>query len=390
MCLKKVYYNTYADGTQDVTEKMYACREGRVAHLPEVRIYDRKLAFNKRDPGAEPPRSPVGLRPISYFTNELPTPRRSKSPTPTGRRDSGSYVSSAKLADLLKPRKRHDRFDPPRRSPRHADSDHEHSEPSRLKRASTTPHFVVIEQGAPVFRGVPASDLLPLHVPGEHSSRRRSTRDREYEAGGHHLRRRNSANLQGYVVPDDERERRRQDRELKRRLSTSAKPEAPDAPVPPVLAPVLTAEPRRYSLRRSATVAYPSGGSNSSGSSPPKSKRLRWEDEVRLAREQQNAEIANRPPPEVHQEPPLKGILKTATGERKVKREESDTHELRRGVERIDIPETRGKENETKEELDLWNKDRLRARFGPEGSGTRGGKRRQSKVWVDDDRYQYF
>jgi hypothetical protein len=90
--------------------------------------------------------------------------------------------------------------------------------------------------------------------------------------------------------------------------------------------------------------------------------------------------------PEVHQEPP-KGILKDTSGGKGKGRESADVRELRRAVEGMGV-HGRGSRGE---ELDLYNRDRLRARLGG-GADDEGGRdrRRRSKVWVAGDQYQYF
>ncbi len=100
-----------------------------------------------------------------------------------------------------------------------------------------------------------------------------------------------------------------------------------------------------------------------------------------MERDRQNAEIEKRrraaaAAPEVHQESRLKSILKRATG----------MHNLRRGVERMDLHES--PDAPTGAELNLYDRDRLKARFGSDEGGDRE-RRRRNKVWVDDDRYQY-
>jgi hypothetical protein len=111
------------------------------------------------------------------------------------------------------------------------------------------------------------------------------------------------------------------------------------------------------------------------------SKRQRFDDEVRRARERQNAAIANRmTQPQVYQEAVatggLKGILEKATAMGSFK-----------GKERA--AELTSRE---REELDLYDNDRLAARFaaGDEGSDTaRERRNRRTKVWTGD-RYQYL
>jgi hypothetical protein len=382
MCVNKIYYNTYADGSQDVTEKLYPCREGKVSHSPEVRKYERKLTFNKGDLDPEPRR----LRPTSYYLGgDLPTPRRSKSPSPAYRRE-----PEAGLTESPKPTKhyrdRDDRRDPLRRSSRHADLDREPPSPSKLKRSNTTPHLVVISQGSPVFS---SHDLPPgpVHVAEEHGSHRHSSRrHRDRDADDIHFSRHSSsANPKAFVIVNDERERRRHTRDHKRRLSSSSSTRPDPALITPP-AEERTPEPRRrYSLRRAATVVLPSGDASPS-------KQLRWEDEVRTARERQNDEIANRRvPAEVHQESGLKSILKPAStglrGKPKPVRQDSELGGLRRAVESMEIP-TPSDVTLDGDDLKLYDRERLLARFGGVEEPDRN-RRRKSKVWTDD-RYQYL
>ncbi|KAK5659675.1 hypothetical protein OQA88_883 [Cercophora sp. LCS_1] len=362
MCLKKVYYNTYADGAQDIVEKLYPCREGRT-HAPEVRKYEQKFAYDKPRDGLEPRERRLSSR----FLGDLPTPRRSKSPSPLPRRES-IHISG----DLGSSSKHHGRRDR---------SDHQHHRrrssidypPSpRITRSSTmsTPHVVVIDQDQSRFsRHDP--DLGPVHIVDEAPTRRHSTRERS----GRYSRR-DTADADSYVVVNDERERRRHERE-KRRKPTIVDP-PPEAPAAPDVNPAAN---RRFSLRRTPTVVL-----SDPGTSAP-STHVHWEDKVRRARERQNAEISSRPPPESatgtspKPESGLKGILKRATSDWRTKDLKSETSDLRRAVEKMDLPKHTG------DDLDLWDRDRLRARFGSDDGDDR--RRRTSKVWTGD-RYQYL
>ena len=386
MCLKEIYYNTYADGAKDVTEKLYPCREGRVSHQPEVHKYDRSLPYTSKSRDGIPD-SPRALRSSHHFLGDLPTPpRRSKSPSPAHRerRDSVTYIPGSGVADILKASSKHlhahhERL-PTRRSSRHGHHHHHVAVPPsppeppalpKLKRSMTSPHYVVIEQDQPRLskHDVPLGG--PIHIVDE----------------APRPRRRNST--KAYVVQDDERERRREKRDQKRRLSTTF-PEVTTAAGSSSIPKVYVSEPPRLGLRRSntatATIAASLASTTSIGSSSAAkqhpSKRLRFEDEVRRARERQNAEIAKRmTQPQVHQEAAaatggLKGILKKATAMGSFK-----------GKERAAEPTSR-----EREELDLYDKDRLAARFaaGDEGSDTARERRsRRTKVWTGD-RYQYL
>ncbi len=378
MCRKNIYYNTYADGAQDVTEKTTACRDGKRCSHPEVHQYERSFRFNKlRDSGPESHKSVAERKPTPYFLGDLPTPRRSKSPSPANRRGSGVY----------------DLYDRPDRdrdhhhsSRRHRDSRHPEREPPSPRHKRSQPHFVVIDQPArSSSRDIP---LGPVHLVDEYGSRRRASRERERE---HHHRRHHSPGAQAYIV-DDERERRRHN---KRRMSGSAYPDFPTATSGVPAAEIYTAEPRRYpghmpGLRRSATLGHTpmTVPGTSAGMSPPRT--VRWQDEVSARRARQNAEIAGRGmPPEVlvHQEPP-KGILKDSKGK-------GTDRELRRAVESMGMGTGMGRERRGSgsgtEHLDLYNRDRLKARLGGGGDNDGGReRRRKSKVWTGGDQYQYF
>jgi len=397
MCIKKIYQNTYADGAQDVTEEIHPCREGRISHAPEVRKYNRKLPYNKG----------------SRYLGDLPTPRRSKSPSPLPRRDS-TYVSGGSgLVDIdvsattkhYGHRDRSDRHERRRRSSRHMD-DLDPLPPSPgLKRSMTSPHsphYVVIDQDQSRFRNLDIP-LGPVHVVDDihgsghshshghshgHGHRRHSSRDYEPSSSNVHVHRRNSVNPQSYVIVNDHKEQRRHDR--KRRMSTTTEV-PPAAPPAPNVHPSTATGSRRFGPRRAATIVQPSDSSNatSTGSSSSPPKHVRWEEKVRRAREKHNAEIDKRdklPDPPTQQPSGLKGILKRATtGEWKGKgRDTSEAREIRRAVERMDLPPS-----PRREELDLYDRDRLKARFGHDDESDRE-RRRRSKVWLDGDRYKYL
>jgi len=389
MCVKKIYFNTYADGAQDVTEQVHACREGKICPNPEIRTFERKLSFNKGDLEPEPPRR---LRPNSYYLGgDLPTPRRSKSPSPSYRREpeAGAGPDSPRTSKHHGYRDRHDRREPHRRSSRHADLDREPPSPSKLKRTNTAPHLVVIEQGAPIFssRDLPPG---PIHVAEESGIHRRSSRrHRDRDAEDLRSPGLSSSNPKAYVIVNDEHEHRRRTREHKRRMSSSSTRPDPALITPP--AEEHFSEPReprrRYSLRRAATVVLPTTESTS----PP--KNLRFDDEVRIARERQNDAISKRKKPlEVHQEPGLKGILKHApsppTRGKPFTRQDSDLGGLRRAVESMDLPAA--DPTLDAEELKLYDRDRLLARFGGADEGERSRRGRGGTKVGTGDRYQYL
>ena len=366
MCVKNIFYNTYADGAQDVTEEVYPCREGRVSHVPEVHKYNRKLPFGKG----------------THFLGDLPTPRSSKSPSPNRR--SSTYIPGSGLADIPKSSKHHshyDRHDHRRRSSRHFDSERDIPSEAILTRSMTSPHvphYVVIDQDQSRFKHLDIP-MGPVHVIDGHGGHRRKTSkdSRDHESSGPHLQRRHSVNQQGYVVVNDNREHRRHERRERRMSTSDAIPIPPAAPAAPDIHP---GSPRRLG-RRATTVVHSSSSSNatsSSDSSP--SKHVRWEEKMRLARERHNAEIAKRDAP-ADSSSPLKGILKNTTiVEPKPKDRESSAEAKER---------RRARKVKREEELDLFDHDRLRARFGSEEEGDRD-RRRRSKVWLAGDRYQYL
>ncbi|KAL2259728.1 hypothetical protein VTK26DRAFT_6480 [Humicola hyalothermophila] len=415
MCLTKVYYNTYSDGSQDVSEKSYPCRDGRRCSRPEVRKYDRKFPFSKLgESQPESRRSLAERQPTPYF--EPHTPRGSKSPSPSGRRDRDAYVSGTKSS---KHRDYYDTysFDPYgyyRSSSRHdpRDSDrYERGEP-RLKRSSTLPPQIVYadrdssgkssssrsrsrSSTRDYSRDIPIG-LVPLVE--EYGRRRRHSFSSGSRDGGsgdpyYYPPRRAGEPAAGYVLIDDQDERRRQRREARRLSSASGYAESSGA-MRDYADASSSSSSARYLPRRASTVVHHGDGpvsagsasaygsaSSSSSSKPP--KQLRWEDEVRAKRERQNAEIASRPAHDAV-EPPLKGILKrseSAKSHAKGKgRELDDIAELRRAVERMEIPRGRDREPRSR-----------RAEWGVYGYG--GGdiedrdRRKRSKVWWDGGYY---
>jgi len=150
MCRKTIYYNTYGDGSEDITERVDTCRPGKMCSRPERREYHRQFKFAKL--GLSSPETPVSLadrRPTPHATAtdflELPPTPRSKSPSPSRKHESGVYVNGERIANIHAPRKEKRRShvvvhapEPP--SPIRA--------PPVLKRSSTMPlaaDYVVIE-----------------------------------------------------------------------------------------------------------------------------------------------------------------------------------------------------------------------------------------------------
>ncbi|KAK4033486.1 hypothetical protein C8A01DRAFT_19577 [Parachaetomium inaequale] len=424
MCLTKVYYNTYSDGAQDITEKAYPCRDGRSCSRPDVRRYDRKFPFGKLgDSQPEPHRSLSERKPTPYFTGH--TSRGSKSPSPSGRRDSGVYMSGADASS-----KHYDYRDPyggggydaygyhasSRHDPRDRYDRDREREP-RLKRSSTAPHIVYMDRerdrdgkssgsrSRSSSRDIPLG-LVPLA--DEYGRRRRhsssSSRSRERERGhstsrdgsDHSLSglyytnptssssRRRTDDPHGYVLHNDDDERRRQRREQKRRLSTSSYTEPSTSGMGMGgLGMDTYGTAGAYLPRRASTVVHHSDGSISTGSGGRAEagssgrKQLRWEDQVRAQRERQNAEIASRPFPGGE----VKGILKH-TGDAKGKgREVEDIADLRRAIERMEIPRGRDREPRVRGEWDYAGA----GRYGFEDGD--GGRRKRSRGYGDGYRY---
>ncbi|KAK3295404.1 uncharacterized protein B0H64DRAFT_340844 [Chaetomium fimeti] len=423
MCLTKVYYNTYSDGAQDVTEKVHPCRDGRSCSRPDVRKYDRKFPFSKLgDAEPESQRSLSERQPTPYFSGH--TPRGSKSPSPSGRRDSGVYMSGANTSS-----KHYDYNDPYggsydaygypiRHDPRDRhDRTRERDREPRLKRASTTPHIVYMDRERERDRDrdrdgkssrsrshsssrdipmglVPLADEYGRRRRHSHSSSRSRSRDDGSDpsqsglyytgAGGTtSSSRRRTDDPHGYVLHNDDDERRRQRREQKRRLSTSSYIEPTTSGLATgAMDPYAAGTP--YLPRRASTVVHHSDGSISTGSGGGGSsgrKQLRWDDQVRAQRERHNAEIANRPfPGEV------KGILKhtDSMGKGKGKgREVEDIAGLRRAIERMEIPRGRDREPRGRGE---WDWGGGAGRYGAEE--LEGGRRKRSRGY-GDDRYRY-
>ncbi|KXX75540.1 hypothetical protein MMYC01_203208 [Madurella mycetomatis] len=379
MCLTKVYYNTYSDGTQDVTEKHYACRDGRGCSKPEVRKYDRKFPFTKLgEARTESHKSLAERKPTPYFTpHMLGEP---KSPSPSGKRSSDIYMSGAKHYDNHDVYGRYDLYDhrlSSTRDPR--DSYGRETRDSRTKRSTAAPQIIYMDRDKPSrscshsgSRDYSRDVLLgPVHLVHEYD-RQRSSRSRSREGsreGSDHssskYNRRRTDDPLGYVLIDDQDERRRQRRE-QRRLSASSYADASTSAATDVY------DPSRYIPRRASTVVHRSDGSiSTTSSSSSKPKQLRWEDQVRAKRDRQNAEIANRP---ILGEP--KSILKHTSSTRKGKgRELDEIDELRRSIERMEIP--RGRDREPRS-----------ARWYDEEPDRE--RRKRSKALAGDDGYRYY
>lgn len=364
MCRKTIYYNTYGDGAEDVTERVDTCRPGLMCSRPEVQQYRRSFPFTKLQgrSAPEPASSMADRKPTPYHRPDFhlsvlpPTPRRSKSPSPSRRRESGVYVNGSKIADVNRRRQStaardshvvDDRFtrgrvvvvphapEPP--APRPA-----------IKRSNTMPTFVDQQPTRRLSsREVPIGPVRIL----EDLGRRNSTYQPQ--------RRARSPSPQRATFVDEEREERRR-RRAERRASAA----------------IHSAMPVGSDFTQASAATHPLSASAAAR------KELRWKDQVEAEIAAQNRRIAGRPKPHVHQE--VKGILKKSAGDN----DDGAYGELRSAVERLDIRSgaTRRegpKEKENREEKKYW--DRLRGRFEEPSD------RRRSRVYYPaEDVYKYM
>lgn len=414
---------------RDKTEFCEDGRLGRKCKLTEEWVNrPRKHALSKLDL--------TKIEVSTSLADRLPTPyahvARSTSPSPHRSGGDGVYINGTKVVELSKPRKHRDSRDEyyyERRSskyesdPRDRDDDRRERRsrrddpPSGPKRSSTLP-YVIIQQEKPRRSSRddgydrPAVDLIKEYS----SRRRRSSRERDARdpsPGRGLYYRKHTAD--GYVIVDDEKERRELRRERRRSLDYDA--------AEPVRLPRSTAE-LRYTPRRASTIIHRSDGTTiDTSKTSPKPKTVAWDDEVRVKREPydlraaQNEKIANRPkqrPGDPDRDPRLKGILKnTDSNKGKSYREEETYHdeerrrrdEIRRAVEKMGIQtssssrdrdrdhdrdrdrELRGRSREPQE----WDEqvERLRTRLGDvKPYRDDDDRRKRSKVWLDD-RYVY-
>lgn len=355
MCRKTIYYNTYGDGAEDVTERISTCRPGKVCPHPERREYRRQFRFSKvhvDHASSETPSSLADRKPTPYSTDflELPPTPRSKSPSPSRKHESGVYVNGAKVADIHTPRKE--------KRPSHRVVIHAPEPPSPrpiLKRSSTMPsEYVVVEDN---HRGRHGRDHR------EHPRRRTSSKDVLLgpvriadDLGSHYSNgsRRSASPRPNYYRSHDRSPREYsyvdEERERKRAL-------------------------RRHSTLYANGSDFSRADSNAVFMTPATSavrKELRWEDQVQASIARQNQRIAQRP--KVYQEP--KGILKKDSAA------VADTYdELRKAVGKMDIhPSTRRDGDDPK----YW--DRLRDRF----EEPRDRRRRSRVYYPGEGLYKYM
>lgn len=361
MCRVTVYYNTYGDGTRDVTERVDTCRSGKMCSHPERREVSRNFMFSKLAVKASPeaPSSVAERKPTPYHTDflQLPPTPRSKTPSPSRKHESGVYVNGTKVADLnTKREKRHSS----RREPPVVVHAPEPPAPRPfLKRSSTMPssqHIVVEERGRrhrdsvaqppkTSSREIAVGPVRILESLGDHGRSNSGSRRSASPRPTYH--REHSRSARGYDYRDQEVTR-------KERVTTSRR------------ASSFYGEGSLASTQRRAKDVYMTPPPEVQVV-PPK-KELRWEDQVRA---QQNERIARRP--KLHQE--VKGILK---------KEEpvAEYDDLRRAVGKMDIHSSQRRVREGDEEYF----DRLRSRFEEPRE-----RRRRSKVYYPEEGlYKYM
>lgn len=362
MCRKTVYYNTYGDGSEDVTERVDTCRPGKMCSHPERREYRRQFRFTKL--GVSSPETPASLadrRPTPYATSsdflELPPTPRSKSPSPSRKHESGVYVNGEKVANIHTPRKERRRGHVVVHAP---------EPPSpiiprpSIKRHSTMPsEYVVIEneasrgrahgRQAATRRRNSASREIPLgpaRILDDMGSRHSSPSRRSASPRPAHYRE-HARNARGYEYLDSERAERRRSR---RSSSYYYRPEE-DVYMTPAASP--SPQPVRKEVHFTA-------------------------DPVRESIRRQNERIAQRP--KLHQE--VKGILKKEGAAASVAAPVSEYDELRRAVGQMDIHPSRLRSELS--DPQYW--DRLRDRFEEPRE-----RRRKSRVYYPGEGvYKYM
>lgn len=303
MCRKVIYYNTYADGAQDVTERFDTCHPGRICSHPEMQHLNRTFHVTKRDylSSKESAAGRGDRKSAIYHTSRrsdmlLPPQSRSKSPSPSRKRDSGVYVDGIKIANVSKKR--------------HSTASHGHHEDRYVRE-----HVVVMPQAPEPPSPRPSmkrSNTMPDFVVIEDRGRRSC-----------HHQHRPSRSPQPVAYPVDDREERR----------------------------------RRRAERRNSVVVV--------GGEPPH-KELRWEDEVQAQIAAQNERIARRPKPQLHQELKGILKKSNTTTDIDADMGGDAVRDLGRAVEKMDIrsgkkaEERRERETRTAEDM-YW--DRLRNRF---------------------------
>jgi hypothetical protein len=363
MCRKTIYYNTYGDGSEDVTERVDTCRPGKMCSHPERRELSRNFRFSKLAEKAMPetPSSIADRKPTPYHTDflELPPTPRSKTPSPARKHESGIYVNGAKIADIHAKREQRPSS---RRDPVVVHAPEPPSPRPFFKRSSTMPtsqHIVVEERGRrhrdslaephrTSSREIPVGPVRIIESLG--SNHRSNSGSRRSASPRPTYYREHTRSARGYAYRDEEKERKEHIRPSRRASSFYGDSD-------------FTSSSRRTEdvyMTPPPAVQLPT---------PPK-KELRWEDEVRA---RQNERIARRP--KLHQE--VKGILK--------KEEPAAQYdELRRAVGKMDIHSTQQRRVREGDDPRYW--DRLRDRFEEPRE-----RRRRSKVYYPGEGlYKYM
>lgn len=430
MCLKRVYYNTYGDGSEDVTERVDTCRPGKMCSSPEVRKYERKFRFTKLE-------DPTKLEPASSLADRKPTPYHAEPhiqlpPTPDTSEEEGSgaqsaasasrkprsrspgtYVNGIRIADVSGTRGR------AAKRYSHVSHTREPSPPRpKLKRHSTTPASgtVVVQQ-----------DRQPR---GRERASSRRDRSRDVAVGPfslcEDLGRRSSRDRARDESPPRRRHHHPHDSHHSKDHKYQAERPAPPPPssssassvaatknIPKVNIVFVDDEREARRMRRAKerrhTYDDAVDGKHSSttfshrhaahGDDEPARKSLRWQDEVEAERAAQNARIASRSKTAA---PIVKGILKHATGtDAATTRERSGSgsgsggpkiDDLRRAVRGMDIPKGKGKgagaggrpraaSGSAREDGDGAYYDRLRGRFDLDPRGEGRERQRRSRVY---------
>lgn len=361
MCRITIYYNTYGDGTRDVTERTDSCRPGKMCSHPERREVSRNFMFSKlaTKPTSEALSSVAERKPTPYHTDflELPPTPRSKTPSPSRRHESGVYVNGTKIADLNT--KGEKRGSSRRETPVVIHAPEPPSPRPFLKRSSTMPtsqHIVVEERGRrhrdvlaqprrTSSREIAVGPVRILESLGD--NRRSDSGSRRSASPRPTYYREHSRSARGYEYRDQEVTR-------KERVPSSRR------------ASSFYGESNLASSSRRTRDVYATPPPETQVV-PPK-KELRWEDQVRA---KQNERIARRP--KLHQE--VKGILK--------KEEPVPVYdELRRAVGQMDIHSSQRRVMDGDEEYF----DRLRNRFEEPRE-----RRRRSKVYYPEEGlYKYM
>ena len=344
MCIKSIFYNTYGDGFHDVTERVDTCHPGEMCRHPEIREYHRKFRHNKVVDlsGLETPLAFVERKPSPIHGDFLripPTPRRSKSPSPSRKHESGIYVNGTKVVDISGSKKRHSatRGSERDRVILHAP---EPPAPARLTRASTMPADYTPAESQSHHHSAGANPTVSStsRERGHRDSHRPTTHYRRHVRGGSE-----------FVYIEDEQEQRSR---------------------------------RRATRRSNTTHGHSSDFSHSSAATsdatPAIEKKLRWDDELESKIAEQNERISARPA--VHQG--LKGILKHP------QRKNADVYdELRRAINHLDLA-SGSKDHRSPSHSDdgyEYDRDRLRARFDEKPRD----RKRRSRVSYGTDLYGY-